>query len=173
MSPYAAVSYLRRGMGYDDHLKEYAKTHRTDPEELFTKLDELHESALSVRSIDEWIKYITKKRAEPAPGDKKTGGAAAEGCADAVCISTMHRSKGLEYTAVFIPDANEGLVPYRLALLPEETEEERRLFYVAVTRAKRRLYILHTKLRFNREMKPSRFIGEMDQGATGFIQSKT
>ena len=78
----------------------------------------------------------------------------------------MHRAKGLEYDAVFIPDANEGLIPYRLAQLPAEKEEERRLFYVAMTRAKRRLYVLHTCKRYNREMKPSEFIKEMFENSS-------
>ncbi len=179
MSPYAAVSYLRRGIGYEDFIKEYAKDHRTDPDELLMKLDELHEIALSMKTHDEWIRHVTEKRAAAIRSDKSAihsdnsavicGGGTAGGNhdnADAVCISTMHRAKGLEYDAVFIPDANEGLIPYRLAQLPAEKEEERRLFYVAMTRAKRRLYVLHTRKRYNREMKPSEFIKEMSENSS-------
>ena len=52
-----------------------------------------------------------------------------------VVLATMHSSKGLEYDAVFLPDVNEGIVPYKKAQTEEETEEERRMFYVALTRA--------------------------------------
>ncbi|MBQ0026799.1 MAG: ATP-dependent helicase [Lachnospiraceae bacterium] len=78
-----------------------------------------------------------------------------------VTVSTMHKSKGLEYRAVFVPDVIEGLVPHKSIEAPEEIEEERRLFYVAITRAKSRLYVLTVKRRYNREAVPSRFISEM------------
>ena len=73
----------------------------------------------------------------------------------------MHSSKGLEFEVVFIVDANEGIIPHKKAVLPTELEEERRLFYVAITRAKEYLYILSSKERYNKDMEPSRFIGEI------------
>ena len=63
-----------------------------------------------------------------------------------ILIMTMHASKGLEFDCVFIPDLYEGNIPYRLSKSKEEIEEERRVFYVAMTRAKEKLYLygLHT-----------------------------
>ena len=58
---------------------------------------------------------------------------------------TMHSSKGLEFETVFIVDVNEDITPHKKALLPEDIEEERRLFYVALTRAKKYLYIFSPK----------------------------
>lgn len=55
---------------------------------------------------------------------------------DAVQILTMHGAKGLEYEIVFLPDVNEGVAPHNKAVLDADVEEERRLFYVAMTRAK-------------------------------------
>ena len=73
----------------------------------------------------------------------------------------MHASKGLEYQAVFLPDAIEGVTPYKKALKEEELEEERRLFYVALTRAKQYLYVITIKSLFGKPQTPSRFVGEM------------
>ncbi|MDO4265929.1 MAG: ATP-dependent helicase [Eubacteriales bacterium] len=95
----------------------------------------------------------------PAGGKKQE-----EGCADRVMLSTFHGSKGLEFTAVFIMDANEGITPHRKAAADEKTlSEERRMFYVAVTRAKQFLHILHTKSRYNKIQNISRFVLEMTE----------
>ena len=80
---------------------------------------------------------------------------------DSVSLATMHSSKGLEYEAVFIVDANEGITPHHKAVLDEDLEEERRMFYVAMTRAKSKLYIYSAKERYNKEYTRSRFVGEM------------
>ena len=61
---------------------------------------------------------------------------------DGVVICTMHSSKGLEFPIVFIPEANEGITPYQKAVMKEEIEEERRLFYVAMTRAINNLFVV-------------------------------
>lgn len=58
-----------------------------------------------------------------------------------VSFCTMHSSKGLEFDTVIIPDVNEGIIPNSKALTDDSIEEERRLFYVAVTRAKKKLII--------------------------------
>ncbi len=74
-----------------------------------------------------------------------------------VSIMTVHAAKGLEFSAVFLPRLEEGILPHRSALEdPSELEEERRLFYVAVTRAKEKLYLSYT-----REGGPSRFLSEI------------
>ena len=72
----------------------------------------------------------------------------------------MHSSKGLEFPILFIPEANEGITPYQKAVLPEEIEEERRLFYVAMTRAKELLYVFSIKERFYKKLEISRFVEE-------------
>ena len=80
---------------------------------------------------------------------------------DGVSLATMHSVKGLEYRIVFIVDANEEITPHHKAAMEEELEEERRLFYVAMTRAKDCLYILYSKERYNKELAASRYIGEL------------
>ena len=79
----------------------------------------------------------------------------------AVRLLTFHSSKGLEFDTVFIADVSEGFMPYRQAQTAAEYEEERRMFYVAMTRAKKRLYLLHSDERYGRKYLPSRFIGEI------------
>ena len=88
--------------------------------------------------------------------------------ADAVCLMTIHSAKGLEFPVVFIAGMEEGIFPgVRSMENPEDLEEERRLAYVAITRAKDRLFISHAKTRLlfgqtNRNIQ-SRFIKEIDK----------
>lgn len=86
-------------------------------------------------------------------------GAGQEG--DFVTVLTMHGAKGLEYTCVFIPDANEGVIPHSKAVLDDDIEEERRMFYVAMTRAKEYLHISYVKERFNKKTDMSCFLHEI------------
>ena len=79
---------------------------------------------------------------------------------DCVALSTMHGAKGLEYKAVFIIDANEGVTPHKKAVMEDDLEEERRMFYVAMTRAKDFLYIYFAKERYHKPAEMSRFVGE-------------
>ncbi|MDE5932175.1 MAG: ATP-binding domain-containing protein, partial [Lachnospiraceae bacterium] len=72
-------------------------------------------------------------------------------------LMTMHASKGLEFSTVYLPDVNEGKLPSRQSVTAEEIEEERRMFYVAMTRAKKELHILYCAHENGKE-RPSRFI---------------
>lgn len=75
-----------------------------------------------------------------------------------VQLLTMHASKGLEFDSVFIPDLNEGILPSHMAKTQEEIEEERRLFYVAMTRAKNRLFLMFVRGSRENPRLPSRFL---------------
>lgn len=155
MSPYAMINYLRKGVGYDDYLNEYADTHNMQVRELYDVMDELMESARNCKTFNEWFAYIEnygkELRESYAASDKQ----------DAVVLTTMHSSKGLEYRNVYIIDANEEITPHKKAVFDPEIEEERRMFYVAMTRAKRRLYIYYAKKRYNKEIEVSRFVKEI------------
>lgn len=156
MNPYAAIQYIRHGIGYEEYLTEYAEYRRMKPEELYDVLEELSEAAKPYKTYQEWFKKIEeygeelKKQARERQEKK-----------DGITLATMHSSKGLEYRAVFIIDANETITPHKKALLLEDIEEERRLFYVAVTRAKDWLYICHCRERYGKETDVSRFVEEM------------
>ena len=87
---------------------------------------------------------------------------------DRVVLMTLHSAKGLEFNNVFIVGAEEGIFPGQRSLdSSEELEEERRLMYVGITRAKRRLYITHTQHRtlygMTKYNKPSRFLEEIPE----------
>lgn len=157
MKPYAAINYIRRGIGYDDYLKEYCDNRRMKAEELIDILDEIQESAKGMKDVQEWFTYIENCREEI----KRQAMENSMNDTDSVTIATMHSSKGLEFHTVFIVDANEGITPHKKAVLPEDLEEERRLFYVAMTRAKNSLYILSAKERYNKNLQWSRFIDEI------------
>ena len=95
-----------------------------------------------------------EKEAGSAAGPPRPEGAAA-GC---VHILTMHACKGLEFDSVFIPDLNEGTIPSKRAWSQGQVEEERRLLYVAMTRARRSLTLLYLEGTPDRPAEPSRFL---------------
>ena len=155
LSPFAAVNFIRKGMGYEEYLREYAQFRRLKPEELLEILDRIHESTRGMKSLKQWEDYIedyTEKLNEQAKRqrDRKEG----------VTVSTLHAVKGLEYDIVYILNVNEGSIPYRKAVLAESVEEERRLFYVGMTRARRKLVLAYVNRQYEKEREPSRFLEE-------------
>ena len=156
MSPLAAVNYIRQGIGYDGFLEEYAGFRRMKPEELLETADQLKESAAGYKTYEEWFRHI-EDYAEELKRQASAGKAAEE---NAVTLATMHGSKGLEFKIVYILDANEGVTPHSKAALDEDIEEERRLFYVAMTRAKERLHVYAVKERYHKKVEVSRFVEE-------------
>lgn len=157
LNPFAAVNYIRRAVGYDGFLTEYAEYRRMQAEDLFELLAELQEDAAEYPDFTAWFTHAeeySEQLLRQKQKEKKTA-------AEAVTLSTYHSAKGLEYHTVFLPELNEGLTPYRQAVLPEDVEEERRMFYVAMTRAKRRLVLSCMKELRSKELIPSRFAGEV------------
>ena len=156
MAPFAAIQFIRRGIGYEEFLKEYANSRKMKFEELLDVIDEIGESARAFNSFSEWFNHMEQYKEEL----KRQTQNRKDNNLDGINIMTMHSSKGLEFTNVFLLDVNEGITPHKKAVLPENIEEERRLFYVAMTRAKNQLYIFSSKQRYNKVMSPSRFITE-------------
>lgn len=163
MRPYNAVVYIRRGVEYDEYIREYSEYRGIPCENMYEILDELQEEAKQYRTFEEWFAHIEAYREELKKQIEKSknlrSGKNRE--EDAVMIMTMHGSKGLEFECVFIPDANAGVIPHNKAIAGAALEEERRLFYVAMTRAKSHLHIYYLKERFNKEMLISRFVEEV------------
>lgn len=155
MSPLAAVNYIRQGIGYDSYLNEYATFRRMKPEELLETAEQLKESASGYKTFDQWLGHI-----ESYGEELKRQARERQNMTDAVTLATMHSSKGLEYRVVYILDANEGVTPHQKSVLEADLEEERRLFYVAMTRAKERLHIYSVKERYHKKVDLSRFVGE-------------
>lgn len=154
MNPYGALHYIRHVIGYEQYLRDYALDHKLKVEELLDVLEEIQESAKGYETLEEWQKHIEEYGANLEKQQREREKQ------DGVILCTMHSSKGLEFPIVFIPEANEGITPYQKAVLKEEIEEERRLFYVAMTRAKELLYIFSIKERFHKSLEVSRFVGE-------------
>lgn len=161
ISPFAAVNYIRSGVGYENYLTEYARYRHIKEEDLIEVLDELQDGAKPHKTYDAWLAHIADYTRE-LKALREQRAQRVEG----ISLSTLHSSKGLEYPVVFLADVNEGLMPYKKALLPAELEEERRMFYVGITRAKDRLHIFYSKKINGKEVEPSRFIGELESHRT-------
>ena len=155
LAPYAAKNFIRKGMGYEEYFHEYAEYRKIKPEELSEILDRLTESTRGMNSLEEWEAYIedyTTKLEEQARR--------AEQEREGVLISTLHGVKGLEYDFVYILNVNEGSMPYRKAVLEPAIEEERRLFYVGMTRARKKLALCYVRQQYEKKREPSRFLKE-------------
>ena len=155
LSPFAAINFIRKGMGYEEYLREYAQYRKIKPEELLETLDRIHESTRGLKTLAQWETYIeeyTRRLTEQARKQKDHR--------EGVIVSTLHAVKGLEFDIVYILNVNEGSIPYRKAVLAEAVEEERRLFYVGMTRAKKKLVLAWVKRQYEKEREPSRFLEE-------------
>ena len=142
---YDAIRYLREGVGYDETIKEQAERRGTDALTLLDIADALQEAARVFPDTQAWLAHAEAARsARPCTPEASAG----------VTLTTMHGAKGLEFDAVFVIGAVDGLVPHR----DGEEEEERRLLYVALTRARKWLYISAYKESGHREMAVSRFL---------------
>lgn len=169
MSPYVAVNYILKGIGYEGYINEEIIGKRLNKEEVYAKLTEIKTLSRKYMDIKQWLKYIdeqAEKTEQENKSDKRQGNqknSDEKDSAGAVNIYTMHSCKGLEFKAVFIMDVCEGIIPYNKAVLDNEIEEERRLMYVAMTRAKEKLYLVYPIKRYGHDTAASRFISEIDK----------
>ena len=162
MRPFSAVNYIRKGVAYEDYLLEYANERRISFDDMTDVLDELQENARGFETFDDWFAHIEHLQEEM---ENQVIDLSSE--RDAVMFSTLHSAKGLEYQTVFLVDVNEGIMPYKKAVLEPDLEEERRLAYVGITRAKEKLYITHAQQRMlfgsTQRNFQSKFIKEIDK----------
>ena len=156
LDPYAGIQYIRHGIGYEAYVRAYAKERGISEEELMEVLECISESAKESRDYEAWFEHIREYQEEWKEQMLKK-----KEQQEAVSFLTMHGSKGLEFQTVYILEANEGITPHKKAVTEEELEEERRMFYVAMTRAKDRLMICSVEERFGRKLMPSRFLAEL------------
>lgn len=160
MAPYAAIQYIRKKIGYDDFLKEYAEKHQISWKQLMDVMAELEERSKNFKSYDEWEIHIAKYTQELEEQQAKAKKIKGER-ENKVQLMTIHSAKGLEFEDVFVIHANEGEIPHQKAEKKDEIEEERRLFYVALTRAKNNLCISYITQKNGNSIKPSRFVEEL------------
>lgn len=156
MAPYSAINYIRKRIGYDDFIKDYAFSRHIDRSELNDILSELEEAAKPYTSLEEWFSHI-EEYTEALKIKEQKRNMAGKG----VRLMTFHAAKGLEFDTVFMIESNEGRIPYHKAKTDKETEEERRLFYVGMTRAEELLKICYVKTKNGKETSPSRFVEEL------------
>ncbi|HPW41322.1 MAG TPA: ATP-dependent helicase [Bacillota bacterium] len=159
MNPLNAVRYIRNVMGYDEYLKEYAASKGISTKGLSEIIEEIESSAGGFKSILNYMQH-TEDVVEKLGQKEYTNSGH-----NNVKLLTMHKAKGLEFETIFICGSVEGLTPYIKddSALRTDPEEERRLFYVAMTRAKRELYIAVPKRRYGKAVRPSRFIEEFQK----------
>lgn len=158
LSPFGAVNYIRYAIGYEQYVKEYAAYRHLKEDDLISVLDELQEAAKSQKSIEGWFAHIEEYQQKMKEKQKQRAESA-----EGVMVSTLHSVKGLEYDKVYLLDVNEGVMPYQKAVLAEAIEEERRMFYVGMTRARKELTLCYVEERFEKKVEPSRFLDEVIQ----------
>lgn len=152
LDPYSAINYIKYGVGYDAYLKEYAAIKNIQFSNLQNEFDKIWNDASGFKSLKEWINYMERQMNVESIMEIGRGN---------VNLLTMHASKGLEYRVVFIPDANQGVIPEARALREYNVEEERRIFFVAMTRASEQLHILYNDNVMGRKCQKSQFIQEI------------
>ncbi len=155
LGPLSAIRYIRRAVGYDDYLEEYAGKRGIDRDELFMVADELEQSAEGFDSVEEWFGHVEECKKTLKESIKE------DTDEDRLWLMTYHGAKGLEFDRVYMIDANEGVTPSDKAVIEEDVEEERRMFYVAMTRARDHLEIAYTRERLGRAARPSKFVEEI------------
>lgn len=165
--PYDGLKYVRKVIGYDEYLEEYAAYRKTSAQalwEIAEEITEMAKDAADAAAFREGLEEISRQMKErPKDSGRERNG---------VVLTTMHGAKGLEFQEVFLPTLVEGVVPHEKGVFAGELEEERRLFYVAMTRAKEHLCLSAVRSRYDKETEPSRFLGEMGLDAASIFQKK-
>lgn len=152
LRPCSAILYIRKKIGYDNYIAETSNSKKQydDYMKVLDSILNLCKGFNNIKSFLEECNNRIKFQQETEDESKSR-----------VFLYTFHASKGLEFDNVFILDVNEGITPSKKAQTQKDLEEERRMFYVALTRAKENLTICHIQSRNNERLFPSRFIEEM------------
>jgi DNA helicase-2/ATP-dependent DNA helicase PcrA len=155
LSPVYSMRYLLDSVGY-------RACAFSDFEQAGPVLAEAEAESARFSAAGQWLRHLESLQERSRRRDAALSSGREESCAGAR-ILTMHACKGLEFDTVFIPDVNEGNVPSRRAWTQDQVEEERRLLYVAMTRARRALTITYLEGTPDRPAAPSRFLGAFGQ----------
>ncbi len=140
------IHYIRNVMGYDAWLRE---KYGSEKAEMFQKVgEEFEQFSRQFTALQDMNDYISQYREVIREETSKKEG---------IQILTMHAAKGLEFPHVYIPDCNEGKIPLDKSKTKEAVEEERRMFYVAMTRAKQKLCLFYHNGKTGKDA-PSRFL---------------
>lgn len=151
LEPYPAINYIRYGADYEKYMKEYAAEKGMGYEELTRVYDAVWQESINFKTCNEWLDFVEKQMVSQKPDYNSDG----------VNIITMHSAKGLEYKVVFVPDVNQGIIPEARAVREGNIDEERRIFYVALTRAVDYLHVYWAGNVMGRKCRKSQFVNEM------------
>ncbi len=150
---HVGVRFIFKAMGYEQYCKMQSRSMESRLEEYEDMYSWLLEEAKQYESIDDWQKEAAEYQVITKTV-KNNGN---------IHLMTAHASKGLEFDHVIIPECNEKVFPRSSTMDKESCEEERRIFYVAMTRAKKSLELLYTLHVQERPRLPSRFITPINQ----------
>lgn len=167
LRPEYAISYIRSTLDYDRYVLEYCHERRVKSKAIVEILDELETSSKAFKTSFDFFKHIdeVKEEVRKRTNKSKNPASLSDFETKGVVLTTMHSSKGLEFPNVYIAGLNEGLVPYVRSsdedIDEDHLEEERRLLYVAITRAKDSLVISSPAKRFGKRIGKSLFMDEI------------
>lgn len=143
------IHYIRKVIGYETYLRE--KYGAEKAEEYIKKGKEFEKFCEKFMSVGDMQKYIQEYAQTIKEPSKEQNG---------IQLMTIHASKGLEFQKVFLPECNEGIIPSEQSKTKAQIEEERRMFYVAMTRAKKGLFLFCGKEKTGKGA-PSRFLNPL------------
>ena len=171
VSPKLAVTYICKAVGYERYLKEQSKRNPEKWSEWQEMLEWVKADAEKFGNLDSWLAFQEEyneslkqegtrgKRAQYDQGQQNQS--RKDQCQEAVHLMTVHGSKGLEFDHVIIPDCNERVFPHGSLIDTDTCEEERRIFYVAMTRAAKSLELLYLNDSNTGTRLPSRFLNPL------------
>ena len=161
LNPKNAISYIRTTLDYDRYILDYCANRKIKTNGLIEILNELESSATNFKTIQEYLEHIERVKSEIVDNknNKET---------DGVIFTTMHSAKGLEFKNVYIIGANEGTIPHEKSYeiddeekKKDQIEEERRLMYVAITRAEENICISSPINKYGKRVSKSRFVEDI------------
>ena len=161
LNPKNAISYIRTTLDYDRYILDYCTNRKIKTNGLIEILNELESSATNFKTIQEYLEHIERVKSEIVDNknNKET---------DGVIFTTMHSAKGLEFKNVYIIGANEGTIPHEKSYeiddeekKYDQIEEERRLMYVAITRAEENICISSPINKYGKRVSKSRFVEDI------------
>ena len=161
LNPKNAISYIRTTLDYDRYILDYCANRKIKTNGLIEILNELESSATNFKTIQEYLEHIERVKSEIVDNknNKET---------DGVIFTTMHSAKGLEFKNVYIIGANEGTIPHEKSYeiddeekKNDQIEEERRLMYVAITRAEENICISSPTNKYGKRVSKSRFVEDI------------